>query len=37
MSRMLISIAEIREKRHPVMIKVFRTMDEAQCWLFEQT
>ena len=32
-SRMLVSIAEIREKRFPVLMNVFRTMDEALNWI----
>jgi hypothetical protein len=34
LSRMLISLIEIREQPYPVFMKVFRTMDEAVSWLF---
>ena len=33
LSRMLISLMQIREERYPVFMKVFRTMDEALSWL----
>ena len=33
LSRMLISLVEIREERYPVFMKVFRNMDEAVSWL----
>ena len=33
LSRMLISFVEIREEHYPVLMKVFRTMDEALSWI----
>ena len=33
LSRMLISFVEIREKHHPVLMKAFRTMEEALSWI----
>ena len=33
LSRMLVSLVEIREENHPVLMKVFRTMDEALSWI----
>ena len=36
LSRMLISLVEIREERYPVFMKAFRTMDEAENWLASQ-